>query len=151
MKEFSEKLDDLLDISSEIRYSSNVVEKVKVESNEEDVENDYKYARENIYNIIERGQDAISELMQEAKDSGNARMYEVLGQLIKTVGEQNQNLLNVHKQIKDITKETKSSPKNVTNALFVGSTAELQKMLKGKNEDIKVKDITPKQDNTEDK
>jgi hypothetical protein len=133
MKEFSEKLDDLLDISSEIRYSSNVVEKVKVESNEEDVENDYKYARENIYNIIERGQDAISELMQEAKDSGNARMYEVLGQLIKTVGEQNQNLLNVHKQIKDITKETKSSPKNVTNALFVGSTAELQKMLKDKD------------------
>lgn len=130
MKEFSEKLDDLLDISNDIRYSSNVIEKVKVESNDLDIENDYKYARENIYNVIERGHDAINELMQEAKDSGNARMYEVLGQLIKTVGDQNQNLLNIHKQIKDITKETRSSPKNVTNALFVGSTAELQKMLK---------------------
>jgi hypothetical protein len=73
-------------------------------------------------------------LLQDAKDSGNARMFEVVGQLIKTVGEQNQNLINVHKQVKDITQETNVGPNSVTNALFIGSTAELQKMLKDKKE-----------------
>ena len=102
--------------------------------NANDLNTDYRYARENIYNIIERGQEAIEDLLQDARDSGNARMFEVVGQLIKTVGEQNQNLINVHKQVKDITQDTKAVPSNVTNALFVGSTAELQKMLKDKKE-----------------
>lgn len=132
MKNFSEKLDELLEISSDVQIVQEPTERIQVESNDEDLETDYKYARENYYNIIERGHDAIHELMQEARDSGNARMYEVLGQLIKTVGEQNQNLVNIHKQKKDITQEVKKSPNNVTNALFVGSTAELQKMLKEK-------------------
>ena len=110
------------------------LERKVVESNSDDLNTDYKYARENIYNIIERGQDAIDELLQDAKDSGNARMFEVVGQLIKTVGEQNQNLVNVHKQVKDITKEVSNAPNKVTNALFVGSTAELQKMLKDKKD-----------------
>lgn len=132
MADFSDKLDELLEISNNVTVVNNPVERIQVESNDEDLETDYKYARENYYNIIERGHDAIHELMQEARDSGNARMYEVLGQLIKTVGEQNQNLVNIHKQKKDITQEVKKGPNNVTNALFVGSTAELQKMLKEK-------------------
>jgi len=132
---FPDKLDELLNISndSNIKLINNTIEKINVESTDDDVNTDYKYARENFYNIIERGHDAINELMQEAKDSGNARMYEVLGQLIKTVGEQSQNLVNVHKQIKDINQEVKNTPSKVTNALFVGSTAELQKMLKDKD------------------
>jgi len=132
---FPDKLDELLNISnnSNIKLTNNTIEKINVESTDDDVNTDYKYARENFYNIIERGHDAINELMQEAKDSGNARMYEVLGQLIKTVGEQSQNLVNVHKQIKDINQEVKNTPSKVTNALFVGSTAELQKMLKDKD------------------
>jgi len=131
MKTFEDKLDKILEIpaSSIIKKPP---ERKMVESNTNDLNTDYKYARENIYNIIERGQDAIEDLLQDARDSGNARMFEVVGQLIKTVGEQNQNLLNVHKQVKDITQETTASPNSVTNALFIGSTAELQKMLKDK-------------------
>ena len=131
MKTFEDKLDKILEIpaSSIIKKPP---ERKMVESNTNDLNTDYKYARENIYNIIERGQDAIEDLLQDARDSGNARMFEVVGQLIKTVGEQNQNLLNVHKQVKDITQETNAGPNNVTNALFIGSTAELQKMLNDK-------------------
>ena len=131
MKTFEDKLDKILEIppSSIIKKPP---ERKMVESNANDLNTDYRYARENIYNIIERGQEAIEDLLQDARDSGNARMFEVVGQLIKTVGEQNQNLLNVHKQVKDITQETTASPNSVTNALFIGSTAELQKMLKDK-------------------
>ena len=133
MKTFEDKLDKILEIppSSIIKKPP---ERKMVESNANDLDTDYRYARENIYNIIERGQEAIEDLLQDARDSGNARMFEVIGQLIKTVGEQNQNLVNVHKQVKDITQDTKAVPSNVTNALFVGSTAELQKMLKDKKE-----------------
>ena len=133
MKTFEDKLDKILEIpaSSIIKKPP---ERKMVESNTNDLNTDYKYARENIYNIIERGQEAIEDLLQDARDSGNARMFEVVGQLIKTVGEQNQNLVNVHKQVKDITQETTASPNSVTNALFIGSTAELQKMLNDKKE-----------------
>ena len=133
MKTFEDKLDKILEIpaSSIIKKPP---ERKMVESNTNDLNTDYKYARENIYNIIERGQEAIEDLLQDARDSGNARMFEVVGQLIKTVGEQNQNLLNVHKQVKDITQETTASPNSVTNALFIGSTAELQQMLNDKKE-----------------
>jgi len=132
MKDLPNKLDELLDISNNVQLIKDPIERIEVKTDEHDVDNDYKYARDNYYNIIERGHDAIDELMQEAKDSGNARMYEVLGQLIKTVGEQNQSLLNMHKQMKDIKQEVKKGPNNVTNALFIGSTAELQKMLREK-------------------
>ena len=133
MKTFEDKLDKILEIHSGSIIKKPPERKV-VDSNSNDLDTDYRYARENIYNIIERGHDAIEDLLQDAKDSGNARMFEVVGQLIKTVGEQNQNLINVHKQVKDITQDTKAVPSNVTNALFVGSTAELQKMLKDKKE-----------------
>ena len=134
MKDFEDKLNDLLELPSDIAIAKEPLERKVVNSDENDLDNDYKYARENMYNIIERGQDAIDELLQDARDSGNARMYEVVGQLIKTVGEQNKDLVNLHKQVKDITNEQKASPNNVTNALFVGSTAELQRMLKDKKE-----------------
>ena len=124
MKTFEDKLDKILEIPSG-SIIKKPPERKMVESNANDLNTDYRYARENIYNIIERGQEAIEDLLQDARDSGNARMFEVVGQLIKTVGEQNQNLVNVHKQVKDITQDTKAVPSNVTNALFVGSTAEL--------------------------
>ena len=122
MKTFEDKLDKILEIPSG-SIIKKPPERKMVESNANDLNTDYRYARENIYNIIERGQEAIEDLLQDARDSGNARMFEVVGQLIKTVGEQNQNLVNVHKQVKDITQDTKAVPSNVTNALFVGSTA----------------------------
>ncbi len=131
MKTFEDKLDKILEIPSG-SIIKKPPERKMVESNANDLNTDYRYARENIYNIIERGQEAIEDLLQDARDSGNARMFEVVGQLIKTVGEQNQNLVNVHKQVKDITQETNAGPNSVTNALFIGSTAELQKMLNDK-------------------
>ena len=133
MKTFEDKLDKILEIPSG-SIIKKPPERKMVESNANDLNTDYRYARENIYNIIERGQEAIEDLLQDARDSGNARMFEVIGQLIKTVGEQNQNLVNVHKQVKDITQDTKAGPSKVTNALFIGSTAELQQMLKDKKE-----------------
>jgi len=131
MKTFEDKIDKILEIPPG-SIIKNPPERKMVESNANDLNTDYRYARENIYNIIERGQEAIEDLLQDARDSGNARMFEVVGQLIKTVGEQNQNLVNVHKQVKDITQETNAGPNSVTNALFIGSTAELQKMLNDK-------------------
>ncbi len=131
MRDFEDKINELLELPTQI-VEKQPLQRIEVPTNENDVNSDYQYARENYYNVIERGQDAIDELLQEAKESGNARMFEVLGQLIKTVGEQNQNLINVHKQLKDINKEVKSVPEKVTNALFVGSTADLQKMINGK-------------------
>ena len=100
--------------------------------NEEDVDNDYKYQRENFYNLIERGQDAINGILDLARESEHPRTYEVAGQLIKNVAEVTEKLGDLQAKMKKLKEVPNSAPKNVTNALFVGSTAELQKMLKGK-------------------
>ena len=104
----------------------------KTENNEVDIDNDYKYQRENFYNLIERGQDAIDGILDLARESENARTYEVAGNLIKQVAEVTEKLGDLQTKMKKLKEVPNSAPKNVTNALFVGSTAELQKMLKGK-------------------
>ena len=101
----------------------------------DDSEIDFQYARENLYNLIERGQDGLEEMLEIAKSSEHPRAMEVFGQLIGKLTETNKELLNLHKAKKDISQDT-SGPKNVSNNLFVGSTAELQKFLK-KGKDIK--------------
>jgi len=100
--------------------------------NEEDIDNDYKYQRENFYNLIERGQDAIDGILELARESDHPRSYEVAGNLIKQVAEVTEKLGDLQTKMKKLKEVPNSAPKNVTNALFVGSTAELQKMLKGK-------------------
>ena len=100
-----------------------------------DSEIDFQYARENLYNLIERGQDGLEEILEIAKSSEHPRAMEVFGQLIGKLTDTNKELLNLHKTKKDISQDT-SGPKNVSNNLFVGSTAELQKFLK-KGKDIK--------------
>ena len=100
--------------------------------NDEDIDNDYKYQRENFYNLIERGQDAIDGILDLARESEHPRTYEVAGQLIKNVAEVTEKLGDLQSKMKKLKEVPNSAPKNVTNALFVGSTAELQKMLKGK-------------------
>ena len=100
--------------------------------NEEDIDNDYKYQRENFYNLIERGQDAIDGILDLARESEHPRSYEVAGNLIKQVAEVTEKLGDLQTKMKKLKEVPNSAPKNVTNALFVGSTAELQKMLKGK-------------------
>jgi len=112
-----------------------------------DVDNDYKYSRENYYNLIERGQEAIDGILNIAKESEHPRAFEVAGQLIGQVAQTVDKLQDLQKKLKDLKEVPKSANPQIKNALFVGSTAELQKMLK-KDEDNKdkVKDITPKKD-----
>ena len=96
-----------------------------------DVNKDYDYTRGNLYSLIEKGQEAINGIMEVAGETASPRAYEVAGQLIKSVADTTDKLADLHKKIKDIEEDNSKTQSNVTNnALFVGSTAELQKMLK---------------------
>jgi hypothetical protein len=104
----------------------------KTTMDEQDIDNDYKYQRENFYNLIERGQDAIDGILDLARESEHPRSYEVAGNLIKQVADVTEKLGDLQEKMKKLKEVPNTGPKSVTNALFVGSTAELQKMLKGK-------------------
>ena len=96
-----------------------------------DVNKDYDYTRGNLYSLIEKGQEAINGIMEVAGETASPRAYEVAGQLIKSVADTTDKLADLHKKLKDIEDDNSKTQGNVTNnALFVGSTAELQKMLK---------------------
>ena len=99
----------------------------------EQLQKDYEYSRGQLYSIIEKGQEAINGILELAQESDSPRAYEVAGQLIKNVGDVTDKLLDLQKKMKDINQEQKgSAPTSVTNnAVFLGSTAELQKFLKG--------------------
>ena len=97
----------------------------------DDIEKDYEYTRGNLYSIIEKGQEAINGILELAQESEMPRAYEVAGQLIKSVSDATDKLMDLQKKLKDVNEEEKSKgPNTVNNALFVGSTAELQKILK---------------------
>ena len=97
----------------------------------DDITKDYEYTRGNLYSIIEKGQEAINGILELAQDSEMPRAYEVAGQLIKSVSDATDKLMDLQKKVKDVNKEEEAkSPTTVNNALFVGSTAELQKLLK---------------------
>ena len=126
-------------ISSEIENSNNEGKIEKYSSDSSDIKKDYEYTRGNLYSIIEKGQEAINGILELAQESEMPRAYEVAGQLIKNVADATEKLMDLQKKLKDID-ETKQSkgPTNVTNALFVGSTAELSKLLKNQfNEEDK--------------
>ena len=96
-----------------------------------EVEKDYEYSRANLYSIIEKGQEAINGIMEVAGESASPRAYEVAGQLIKSVADSTDKLMDLQKKMKDIDEESTKTQNNVTNnALFVGSTSELSKLLK---------------------
>lgn len=99
-----------------------------------DIRKDYEYTRGNLYSIIEKGQEAINGILELAQETEQARAYEVAGQLIKSVSDATDKLMELQKKLKDVEEEKQKGPTNVTNALFVGSTAELQKLLKQKPE-----------------
>jgi len=101
----------------------------------DDIENDYKYQRENFYNLVEKGSSAIDGILELAKESEHPRTYEVAGNLIKQVAEVTEKLGDLQEKMRKLKEVPSNAPKNVTNALFVGSTMELQKMLKDKIED----------------
>ena len=134
MKDIDAHLDEVLGIVETPQRDVAKTEKVKPLVNGQEDEIDFQYARENLYNLIERGQDGLEELLEIAKQSQHPRAFEVVGQMIDKLANTNKELLNLHKTKKDIQAEKTSGPTNVTNALFVGSTSELQKLLKGKTD-----------------
>ena len=101
----------------------------------DDIENDYKYQRENFYNLVEKGSSAIDGILELAKESEHPRTYEVAGNLIKQVAEVTEKLGDLQEKMRKLKEVPSNAPKNVTKALFVGSTKELQTMIKDKLKD----------------
>ena len=138
MKTAADVLDETLGVldpvEQELKGANRKVIVKRPSDNFEDVDADYKYQRENFYNLVERGQDAIEGILEIAKESEHPRTYEVAGNLIKQVAEVTEKLGELQEKMKRLKEVPNTAPKNVTNALFVGSTAELQKMLKGKTD-----------------
>ena len=126
-----EKLDEVLGITEKAVAVTSTTPLVPRTQTEDEDNDDFKYSRENLYHLIERGQDALDGILQVAKETDHPRAYEVAGQLLKTNADNAEKLVNLQTTKKKVTEV--SGPKNVTNALFVGSTAELQKLIKGKN------------------
>jgi len=121
----------------------------KVDESKTDVDNDYDYSRENYYNLIEKGQEAIQGILDIAKEGQHPRAYEVAGQLIGQVAQVTDKLQDLQKKLKDLKELPKSANTQIKNALFVGSTAELQKMLNRKDDEVIEGEATePKKDNT---
>ena len=129
-----EKLDETFDVEpveTEIVKDSTEKKIDKIKSGAEDIRRDYEYTRGNLYSIIEKGQEAIDGILELAQESEMPRAYEVAGQLIKNVADATDKLLTLQQKLKDVEEEKDSKgPTTVNNALFVGSTAELQKLLK---------------------
>lgn len=131
----TKKFDDLnetFNVSGDI-VSTEVVnpeEEKKSSISSDDIKKDYEYTRGNLYSLIEKGQEAINGILELAQESEMPRAYEVAGQLIKNVADATDKLMELQKKLKDVEEETNKGPTNVTNALFVGSTAELSKLLK---------------------
>jgi len=120
-------------ISNEV-VDTEVVKKERKKPNiltKDDVEKDYEYTRGNLYSIIEKGQEAIDGILELAQESETPRAYEVAGQLIKSVSDATDKLMTLQQKLKDVNEEQKEKgPNTVNNALFIGSTAELGKLLK---------------------
>ena len=128
-----DRIDEILEITSLVPTPEMVPEPSAriIPKTGKDDDIDYNYARENYYNLIERTQDAVEEMLEIAKQSEHPRAFEVVGQLIKSGLDANKELMALHKTKKELSIE-KSGGVNVNNAVFVGSTAELQKLLKAK-------------------
>jgi hypothetical protein len=130
------KLNQIFDVvdttSSVVNATTEIVPVLPKE--EQNVDDDYEYARKNLRTLIDNGKDAMENLTFLAKEGESPRAYEVIGQLIKTLADTNKDLLDLSKkarEAKGMKSADEQKPQNVTNALFVGSTAELQKLIKG--------------------
>ena len=108
--------------------------KEQIQKLTDDVSKDYDYTRGNLYSLIEKGQEAINGIMEVAGETASPRAYEVAGQLIKSVADSTDKLMDLQKKLKDVNEEEKQKgPSTVNNALFVGSTSELSKLLKAQS------------------
>ena len=133
-----------LRIDKELGVIDNIVPKIIPDNSEvvpykieggDDIEKDYEYQRENFYNLVEKGSSAIDGILELAKESEHPRTYEVAGNLIKQVAEVTEKLGDLQEKMRRLKEVPNNAPKSVTNALFVGSTKELQTMLKDKLKD----------------
>ena len=134
-KEYN-KLDKTFNITPEVvEEKAEVIKPEKPDRlTKDDITRDYEYTRGNLYSIIEKGQEAINGILEIAQESEMPRAYEVAGQLIKSVSDATDKLLDLQKKVKEVNEEERSKgPNNVTNALFVGSTADLAKLIKQQN------------------
>ena len=132
MKNNYEGLDSALNIESSIVEVEKTTEKLDIlPVKSDDIKKDYEYTRANLYSLIEKGQEAINGIMELAGEGGSPRAYEVAGQLIKSVADTTDKLIDLQKKLKDVEEDTIKTTNNVTNnAVFVGSTSELSKLLK---------------------
>ena len=161
-----DKINEALGISTDKPATKQIIKKDYTppvprleDKNKEDVDNDYKYSRENYYNLIERGQDAIQGILDIANESQHPRAYEVAGNLIKQVADTVDKLQDLQGKLKTLKDVPNKTTANIKQALFVGSSADLHKMLKNKNKDVQSdedksfegKDITPKDTDISDK
>ena len=128
MKEKYEDIEQALEIETKIIPQDSV--EVTKPNIPDDPRKDYEYTRANLYNLIEKGQEAINGILEVAQSSDHPRAYEVAGQLIKSVGDVSDKLLDLQKKMKDLDATVKGGPTTVNNSLFVGSTAELSKLIK---------------------
>ena len=144
MKSEFDAIDNALEVSAEIIPTKEIqksptrtsIKKSKDESPE--IQQDYEYSRAQLYSLIEKGQEAVDGILEVAQESESARSYEVAGQLIKHVADTADKLMDLQKKVKDIEEvDTKKTTQVTNNSLFVGSTAELQKMLKQTIKDSK--------------
>lgn len=136
-----DKLNEAFNVDGRIiRTDAEIVDKKieNISSSVNDIKKDYEYTRGNLYSLIEKGQEAINGILELAQESEMPRAYEVAGQLIKSVADATDKLMDLQKKLKDVEEDKQKGPTTVNNALFVGSTAELAKLLKqqSQNEDI---------------
>ena len=124
------KLNETFEVEGEV--ISKEIKKIEPKKlSEEDIKKDYEYTRGNLYSLIEKGQEALNGALELAQETDSPRAYEVTGQLVKSVSDATDKLLDLQKKLKEVNAEEKQKgPSTVNNALFVGSTAELAKMLK---------------------
>ena len=129
-------IDEALNIESNIEVSNTpengcVKRKDKLKNISDDIEKDYDYTRANLYSLIEKGQESLNGIMELAGESASPRAYEVAGQIIKSVADTTDKLMELQKKVKEVDEEKAKGPSQVTNnAVFVGSTSDLSKMLK---------------------
>ncbi len=132
-----DSLNETFDVSGDI-VSSEIESKldvIKQTSDSNDIKKDYEYTRGNLYSLIEKGQEAINGILELAQESEMPRAYEVAGQLIKSVADATDKLMELQKKLKDVEENKIKGPTTVNNALFVGSTSELAKFLKQQSQE----------------
>jgi len=136
-----DQLDDAFNLTTEVvteTLPTKIERKKPDRLTKDDIDKDYEYTRGNLYSIIEKGQEAINGILELAQESEMPRAYEVAGQLIKSVSDATDKLMDLQKKLKDVEEEkVAKGPSNVTNALFVGSTADLAKLIKKEDANTK--------------